>query len=555
MKHLTNEQLSARLDQQPAGRSEEIERHLAECAQCRNALAALTDQDRFLVAALAHDPGDEYFTTFAARVEDRLRAESLRGAQARLGHDQAPWLRWFQAPRRIAWIGAVATVVAGAAIVIVTSRDDRVTTISALEVRSAPQPAPTDQVATPPTSEREEADSRSLASAPPATRAQSRDDAVALAPAPAAEPGASPARMRQVGPTAHRGADVRPPEPAPAAPAPEGQSQGHRVMKRNYAQPLEADKNLAANEAKKVDEVRQESSAPAPAPATLQARDAAGSMTEKEKASTGGSSAPGFAAPPVASGLAAAPRAGEVQLCGQVVDPDGRPVAHASVMLVTIGRTTTSSDAGAFCLSAPEGSFELSVMAVGFQTSRMQVRVAGERSDVRVTMSAISVLDGVAKSTGGRLDAGEPVKLNTTAGEKSAARPAAPAPAKDQAKAKTPPVDPFTGESKSATGLATTAMEATRFASTYPTIPTWEKAAKAWGSATTALKTPAGRSEAFYRIAQAKLMVWRQYPNLARKNDALSACLAVLSGAPTPAQRKDVMRWMTEVRSGPIGRD
>ena len=550
MKHLTDEQLSARLDQQPAGRSEEIERHLTDCAQCRNALAALSAQDRFLGAALAHDPGEEYFTTFAARVEDRLRAESLRGAQARLGHDQAPWMRWFQAPRRIAWIGAVATVVAGAAIVIVTSRDERVTTISALEIRSAPQPAPVDLVAPPPTSESKEADTRSQASAPSATRAQSRDDAVALAPAPPAEPGASPARMRQVGPAAQRGADVRPPEPAPAAaPAPEGQ--GHRVMRRNYAQPLDADKNLAANQAKKVDEAREESSAPASA--TLQARDAAGSMTEKQRAATGGS-APGFAAPPVASGLAAAPRAGEVQLCGQVVDPDGRPVAHASVMLVTIGRTTTSSDDGAFCLNAPEGSFELSVMAVGFQTSRMQVRVAGERSDVRVTMSAISVLDGLAKPAGGRLDAGEPMKLNTSTGEKSAAKPAPPA-AKDQAKAKTPPVDPFAGESKAAIGLTTTAMEATRFASTYPTIPTWEKAAKAWGSATTALKTPSGRSEAFYRIAQAKLMVWRQYPNLARKNDALSACLAVLSGAPTPEQRKDVMRWMTEVRSGPIGRD
>jgi hypothetical protein len=551
MKHLTDEQLSARLDQQPAGRSKEIERHLNDCAQCRNALAALTAQDRFLGAALTHDPGDEYFTTFAARVEDRLRAESLRGAQARLGHDQAPWLRWFQAPRRIAWIGAVATVVAGAAIVIVTSRDERVTTISALEVRSAPQPAPTDQVAAPPTSEREQADSRSLASAPTATRAKSRDDAVALAPAPPAEPGASPARMRQVGPSAQRGADVRPPEPAPAAPAPEGQSQGHRVMKRNYAQPLEADKNLAANEAKKVDEDRQES---APAPATLQARDAAGSMAEKEKASTGGSSSPGFAAPPVASGLAAAPRAGEVQLCGQVVDPDGRPVAHASVMLVTIGRTTTSSDAGAFCLSAPEGSFELSVMAVGFQTSRMQVRVAGERSDVRVTMGAVSVLDGVAKATGGRLDAGEPVKLNTTTGTKTAAKPA-PAPAKDQTKAKVPPKDPFAGESKSAAWQAATAMEATRFASTYPTLPTWEKAATMWKIATNALKTPDGRTEGFYRLAQANVNIWRQLPSPTRKNNALSSCLTILAGTPTAEQRKEATRWMSEVRRGPTGRD
>jgi hypothetical protein len=327
------------------------------------------------------------------------------------------------------------------------------------------------------------------------------------------------------------------------------------VVKRNYAQPLQ-DKDVAANQAKQAEGMREE--------ATTQKLQA-----DAGAPSSGGSTAPGFASiPPPSAGALVAPatRPGEVQLCGRIVDGQGRAVAHASVALVTIGRTATSSESGDFCMSAPDGSYELSVMAVGFQTSRMQVRVAGERSDVRVTLNAISVLDGLAKTEQTRRlqeTQSAPMSATTGGAKTDAQKPAADAKkattstpsAKAPTTAKEPPKDPFAGETKAAAQSAATAMAATRYAATYPTLPTWQKAAGLWGDAAEAVKTPTGRGEALYRIAEARVNVWRQYPTPTRKNDALATCFTVLSGTPTPEQRKDVFRWMNEVRRGPTGRD
>jgi hypothetical protein len=106
------------------------------------------------------------------------------------------------------------------------------------------------------------------------------------------------------------------------------------------------------------------------------------------------------------------------------------------------------------------------------------VRVAGERSDVRVTLNAISVLDGLAKTVpSGRLETF--ARRHHRRGEEDEAHKTAPA--TDAKKtttsaAKPAPKDPFAAESKAAAKSAATAMEATRYASTYPTLPTWSKA-------------------------------------------------------------------------------
>ena len=88
MNHLRPEELSATLDDALHGEARErAERHLAGCASCRDALRALADQDASLRSALTHDPGEAYFQGFAARVEDRIRAAGLKGAQARLDRE------------------------------------------------------------------------------------------------------------------------------------------------------------------------------------------------------------------------------------------------------------------------------------------------------------------------------------------------------------------------------------------------------------------------------------------------------------------------------------
>src|SRR5213075_34482 len=123
MSHLTLEELSARLDDAltPA-RISETDRHLASCESCRTALADLAGQDDALGQVLSHDPGEAYFASFAARVEDRIRAAGMRGAQAKWEGGLRSWLR---SPRRLAMAGVVAAVLGGAALVIITARMDR----------------------------------------------------------------------------------------------------------------------------------------------------------------------------------------------------------------------------------------------------------------------------------------------------------------------------------------------------------------------------------------------------------------------------------------------
>ncbi|MEK7330367.1 MAG: zf-HC2 domain-containing protein, partial [Candidatus Eisenbacteria bacterium] len=124
MKHLTSEKLSAHLDRALTGHAaEKAERHLAACEECRRALAALVAQDAGLRPALTHDPGEAYFERFAGRVEDRLRAAGLAGAQARgHGFDLG---RFIRSPRALAWAGAAAVVVVGAGLALMTGREVR----------------------------------------------------------------------------------------------------------------------------------------------------------------------------------------------------------------------------------------------------------------------------------------------------------------------------------------------------------------------------------------------------------------------------------------------
>ncbi len=136
MSHLTNEQLSALADAAlEGGARAAAERHLEACADCREALAGLVARDRALASTLEHDPGEEYYESFAGRVGDRIRAAGLAGAQAR-GPEGRNLADWFRAPRKLALVGAVATVVAGAGIVMLATREVRVPALREREIES-----------------------------------------------------------------------------------------------------------------------------------------------------------------------------------------------------------------------------------------------------------------------------------------------------------------------------------------------------------------------------------------------------------------------------------
>ena len=156
MNHLGESELSALLDGalEPQVRAA-AERHLAACPECRDALAELEARDSALAAALARDPGDDYFDTFAARVEERIRAGGAEKARAELPRtvpgraigSTGPASvfdsigRWLSGPR-LAWIGAAAAVVVGVGVVLVVSHETPVQTL-----RDSGLAARTDQVA------------------------------------------------------------------------------------------------------------------------------------------------------------------------------------------------------------------------------------------------------------------------------------------------------------------------------------------------------------------------------------------------------------------------
>jgi hypothetical protein len=136
MSHLTEEQLSALADGALEGRAREAaERHLETCLECREALAGLVSQDRALSSALDHDPGEAYFESFAARVGGRIRAAGLEGAQAREPEGRS-LADWFRSPRKLTLVAAVATVVAGAGLVMLASREVRVPALREKEIES-----------------------------------------------------------------------------------------------------------------------------------------------------------------------------------------------------------------------------------------------------------------------------------------------------------------------------------------------------------------------------------------------------------------------------------
>ena len=119
--HLSNEQLGATRDRAlSAGDTAAVERHLAECAGCRERFAELASLDAALASALEHDPGEAYFASFADRVGARIAREASPVAADAPRRGLAAW---WGSPRRIAWAGGALGLVAVAALVLTLSRE------------------------------------------------------------------------------------------------------------------------------------------------------------------------------------------------------------------------------------------------------------------------------------------------------------------------------------------------------------------------------------------------------------------------------------------------
>ena len=358
MSHLSDDQLSARLDASgaaDASAADAADRHLADCAECRERLAALSELDASLKGALAHDPGDAYFASFADRVTARIAAAPAeapaRAAQpARSSAGGGGFFGWLLSPRGLTLAGSMAGVAVVAALAYVLTRDggaDRFAQQVApksevgaaadatppAETPSAPAPAATATQAAPVTPSNE-ADAQSPpqaarkeAAAPApverrttAARAQEvRTDAAgepvavqkrALPPAPAlsapATPSSGPVRVQKPQSATPMGSTLaqRAPETAesaapaaPAAPAPTAARSTPQAT--TFAAPPAASSTPAPAP-----------TPPAPAPAPAKPRFDVSKLFEKAKSSSSGttpapattqSQSQGFAAPPTAN--------------------------------------------------------------------------------------------------------------------------------------------------------------------------------------------------------------------------------------------------------------
>ncbi len=539
MKHLTDEQLSARLDGGLGRRAaEEVERHLAACPPCREALAELAAQDESLKPALAHDPGEAYFESFASRVEWRVGAAGE--SRARPGGAPDPG-RFFRSPRALAWAGGVAVVVVGGGLALMTTRevlppDLRDRDVATRIERAAPGEA---KQASPPVVMRSRDESQMpLATmekeqiapqaekdgpfTPPPGDARTRSDAPAPAPpsaspvasAPANARLASPGRAREVrrtesgeeAPVRKEGEarTVAAPSPTPAARA----DQGGQVRKKLLAEPLEAVKKSAPKQTLGATGVRGEPAAPeysfAPPPG-----DAGGIMAQRD--------APGLDA------------RGESRLCGEVRDAADRPIAGAHVVLADLGRTTTTDASGKFCMRVPMGEHPLSVMAVGYTESRQSVRAQGAESNLRVTLAAVSVLEGNrATISGRRLPPRTPVTTPTS-----------------------PPGEPRDSYSALSDTLRRMVREAQRLdadAAARRSAAHFDMAAGAWQRALRRLVDGPLEIETRRHLAEARYRAWEIGPNSRRALAAVEALTSYVGRAPAGPERDQAAVRLNQLR-------
>ena len=520
MKHLSAADLSARLDGRlEPGQQASVDRHLEECAECREALASWAAQDDALKRTLTHDPGDAYFESFAARVEDRVRSAGLSGAQSRLEGGAFDWLR---SPSRLAWVGAVAAIVAGAGLVFISSREvgrpglDRQLSgrIGQVAPPSGPPPAGS-------TSKRDESKQESNDALRERERGPSSNQA---RPAPGQTRGASGPTAREEGAPAPAyeklrdldairaqapSAPTTAARPAPSAGPPPAAGAPERL------QP--ARRNVQGEEVP----LRKEAYRFAGPPAS----------TETKSSETIRVRKPGGAEPleaesqPEGVAPSLAPAAGELSLCGRVLDPKGRPVAGAQIALADNARTAVTDANGHFCVASPEGDHELAVMAVGFQNQRAPVRVAGESPEVTVTLQPVAVL-GQSFAT---LKQQPQDRMERLAGEAEKVG------------------DPFASLSGDVRARAQRAQQLTTNAAKRRSASAFDGAARGWEELLARVGPGPARTAARLALANARVQAWQIAPNPTRVRDARTALASYLAVAPEGPDRDRALRWQEQL--------
>jgi hypothetical protein len=396
MKHLNERDMSGVLDGELRGEAMwRAQQHLERCPVCRDALSAMAAQDRSLRAPLSHDPGEEYFDSFADRVTARIAAAPKASASEVL---RSPFgVSWWQSPRKLALVGTVTAVIAGAGLVMISSRNAGLPTLANKETaQHLDQTAPAKQ------NENEAMPGTAAGPGPGDLRAdRSKDDGTGAKLQTGASGGsanagdelartsppgaASPGRQQKVM-SSPSGEDRAPAAngftpPPPASSAETREVDRLRETKRRLiGAPAREAQESAKAPAEPPAPMREESGSPAPAAAPLPVQmskhvsaPASRSAAERERMATDAGPAR--------------------RVCGVVRDASGRPLARVLVTATDAAGNETSDGSGRFCLELPPGPHDLQLLAVGFRSAQIRVpATSGE--ELAATMQAVSVIEG-----------------------------------------------------------------------------------------------------------------------------------------------------------------
>jgi Carboxypeptidase regulatory-like domain/Putative zinc-finger len=512
--HPSEQELSAHLDHAlPDIESMRIDAHAASCAVCRETLARLSALDRSLREQRTHDPGNEYFETFADRVETRIRAAGLAGAQSQEDRELKVW-NWLRTPSGLSWIGAAAAVVIGAGVALITSRE--------MQMQNLHRPEWTDHVT-------DARDSDDKSGKPDESRSLARSDAPA--PAPAAGGGNDQKALREL----NAKEEAAKPQSAYEV---RRNAAGDEVPvnpPRGFAAPPQASSKDAAGTGGAVyaDKARRAEPMGAGAPGV---------------SAQAGSNAPASAAAPLDAEKKSARASNQVgttdelssirntRHCGSIRDPRGGAIANAQVMVAETGTSVSSAADGAFCIDVPPAGRTLVVMAVGYEPRREPVE-PGVQGNLDLALHPVAVLEGGYVTQTAKLSSGAAPSL-------------APAPPSAQSHAlkQAPGIPGMISDSVSA--MMATAMRVETDAARAHSATQYEAAAVQWEKVLRNVKGAPAENGIRFRVAQARYNAWLNEPAKSRADAANASILAYVARAPEGAERDLAQRWLEHLSGG-----
>jgi hypothetical protein len=531
--HLTVHQVSAHLDGALVGTSLDlVVRHLKQCEACRGELAALRAQDQVLARLIAHDPGEAWFEEFHEELERALSGDppvAPKPAPAPAPEPEAelpsprpevetapplvppivpvsaapmtpivprdipgrPTVHVRPAPPRRhggLLVGALGLLVLGGAawLLVRTGVGEQVSRgIASVAALVPPAPAPTP--VEPPVD-------TPIVAAPGSAETSTPAETPAALDAPPADVAIDPAEERGAPGTL----------PPREAPPPVVHNEATRQRERKLDPPASAAP------------AREASPPPERAPRSTVVRETAASIPPARGTTVPRETPPAARPVPPRSPSPSVPATLGL-LCGQVSDEDGGPVVGAQVMMADAGVAVVTDRAGRFCVSAPVGERTVSVLAMGFKPARRVVTVAATGTDFTVALATAAPI----AAGGARAPA-------STSGSEADPFATLPAPLIETARA-------AERLGREALGVGSPRL--------------YDQSASEWERLIRSLGDGSERTEARWRLAEARYRAWDLDPSPIHRDAALAAVEAYIAASTGGTRQSEARGWRT--RLGP----